>query len=190
MPAPGDLAAISAYASRRVMVLPAQGLRPDDAMGWVTVAGDARAMLAQVDSALDQGIRLVKLSPGWIRLPEALRTAQRNPVYIPPPGDIQAADAVRALERKPDENIAEPVASQLRTYAGFNDARYALVPMELRFERGEFADAGRAVLEIGLLDIRASKLAWLGEVAGFDAGDPPTAIRNLGRRLADLIAPR
>jgi hypothetical protein len=94
------------------------------------------------------------------------------------------------LERDRDEDIPEPVASQLRVLAGFHEARYALVPAVVRFERGEFADAGRAIARVGILDVRGSKLVFLGDIVGPDAGDATTALTNLGRRLADLIVPR
>ncbi len=172
------------------MVLPAQSVRNGDELRWANAAASSSTFLARLDSALERGIRSVRLSPGWITAADMERTSARNPVHLTPVAVIQGAEAVRALERNPGEDIAEPVASQLRTYAGFNDARYALVPVELRFERGEFADAGRAVLHIGILDLRASRLDWAGDVAGFDAGDAATAIENLGRRFADLLASR
>jgi hypothetical protein len=189
-PAPVTVDALAAYASQATMVLPAQAVRTGDPMGWIGDATDRRSVLAAVDTALEAAFREHGLRPPWILASDLSRTASRNPVHVPRPAEIRAGDAVRQLERKRDENIPEPVASQLRVHAGFTDARYALVPADLRFERGEFADAGRAVLRVGILDVRASRLVFIGDIAGTDAGDATTAIQNLSRRFAALIVPR
>jgi len=178
------------YAAQPLMVLPAQAIRTDDSLGWVTAPADRPALLTEVDSSLETAFRARGLTPAWDMVSDLARTARRNPVHVPRPADIRAADAVRVLERRRDDDIPEPVASQLRVYAGFLDARYALVPAEVRFERGEFADAGRAILRVAILDVRGSKLVFIGDIVGTDAGDAPTAILNLGRRLADLIVQR
>jgi hypothetical protein len=187
---PTPVEALAVYAPRRVMVLPTQGVRSGDPMGWIAPGTTQRGMLAQVDSALELEFRARGLTPAWILASDMSRTASRNPVHVVSPADIRAGDAVRQLERRRNEDIPEPVASQLRVHAGFTDARWALVPSELWFERGEFADAGRAVLRVGILDIRGSKLVFIGDITGTDAGDAATAILNLGRRFAGLITPR
>jgi hypothetical protein len=118
------------------------------------------------------------------------RTARRNPMYATNPADIRAGDAVRFLERKRDENIPEPVASQLRTLAGFHDARYALVPVEVRFEAGSASSTGRAVARIAVLDVRGSRLVFIGDIGGADAADyAPALVAALARRFADHVVP-
>jgi hypothetical protein len=94
------------------------------------------------------------------------------------------------MERRRGSDIPEPVATQLRMLGGFHDARYALVPVELRFERGR-EHGGRAVLYLAVLDVRASRLAWSGEVAGSDYQDLVSGIpQDLATRLAELIVSR
>ena len=178
------------YASQRMLVLPAQAIQPGDDLGWASDATNHRTLLASLDSTLATEVRARGLAPQWATSGELDRIARRNPVHVTRPSDIRAGAAVLMLERDRDEDIPEPVASQLRVLAGFHEARYALVPAVVRFERGEFADAGRAVARVGILDVRGSKLVFIGDIVGPDAGDATTALTNLGRRFADLIVPR
>lgn len=182
--------ALAVYATQRMLVMPAQAIRPGNVSGWADDATSLRTLLAGFDSTLSTEFRARGLAPQWATAGELDRIARRNPVHVTRPSDIRAGAAVASLERQRDEDIPEPIASQLRVYAGFHEARYALVPAEIRFEQGEFADAGRAIARVGILDIRGSKLVFIGDVVGPDAGDAATAVTNLGRRLADLIVSR
>jgi hypothetical protein len=122
---------------------------------------------------------------------ELARTARRNPVYATNPSDVRAADAVRYLERQRDAEIPEPVASQLRTLIGFHDARHALIPVEVRFEPGSTAGTGRAFLRIAILDVRGSRLVFIGDIGGPDAPDlSPSLPTDIARRFTDLVVPR
>jgi hypothetical protein len=174
----------------RLIVMPTQGVRAGDALGWAAKAGDRRLFLASVDSALETAVRDRGLST-WALASELARTARRNPLYATNPSDVRAADAVRFLERQRDSEIPEPVASQLRTLIGFHDARYALVPVEIRFEPGSAAGSGRAVLRVAVLDVRGSRLVFIGDIVGADAPDfSPSVGADLARRFTDLVVPR
>lgn len=112
-------------------------------------------------------------------------------MYATNPAEIRAGDAVRYLERQRESEIPEPVASQLRTLVGFHDARHALVPVEVRFESGSAAGTGRAILRIAVLDVRGSKLVFIGDIVGPDAPDfSATIATDLARRFTDLVVPR
>lgn len=169
------------------MVLPAQ--RAVAGRGWEEKAGAPRTLLALFDSSLATAVRSKGLT-SWILSDDLARTARRNPTYATNPADIRAGDAVRFLEQKRDENIPEPVASQLRTLAGFHDARYALIPTELRFEAGTAANASRVVVRMAVLDVRGSRLVFIGDISGADAADySPALVAALARRFADLVVP-
>jgi hypothetical protein len=173
----------------RLIVLPTQGVRTGDAMGWAAKTGERRAYLGSVDSVLEASVREKGLS-AWILPSDLARTARRNPLYATNPGEIRAGDAVRFLERQRDANIPEPVASQLRTLAGFHDARYALVPVEVRFEPGSAAGSGRGVLRVAVLDVRGSRLVFIGDITGSDATEyTPAVSAGLARRFTDLVVP-
>ena len=171
----------------RLIVLPVQ--RAVAGLGWEAKAGIPRVFLASIDSSLEAAVREKGLT-SWVMASELARTARRNPTYATNPADIRAGDAVRFLERQRDENIPEPVASQLRTLAGFHDARYALIPVEVRFEAGSAPGTGRGVLRMAVLDTRGSRLVFISDIAGPDAPDyTPAFGAALARRFADLVVP-
>ena len=187
---PIDEAPLNSFASVRLIVLPTQTLRSGDALGWAAKAGDRREFLASVDSALESAVRDRGIT-SWALASDLARTARRNPLFATNPAEIRAADAVRFLERKRDGEIPEPVASQLRTLAGFHDARHALVPVEVRFEPGSSAGSGHAVLRIAILDVRGSRLVFIGDIPGNDAPDFSSSMgADLARRFTDLVVPR
>lgn len=183
---------LSYFAAARIMAMPAQLFRTDDPMGWSAQVTDPRAYLAAADSAIERELRARNYATNWIFPAELVRSAKRNPTYATDPSAIRAADAVRRLEHGGSKSLAEPAASQLRVLAGLHDARYALVPVELRFERGSEGSAGgKAVLHLALVDIRGARLDWTGEVASDEAASlAPALLSSLARHFADLIAPR
>jgi hypothetical protein len=188
--APVPDAPLNSFASMRLIVLPVQGLRTGDALGWAEKAGDRRAFLAGLDSALESAVRERGLT-SWVVASELARTARRNPMYATNPVEVRAGDAVRYLERQRDGEIPEPVASQLRTLVGFHDARHALVPVEVRFEPGGSPATGRAILRVAVLDVRGSRLVFIGDIAGPEASDfGPMVSADLARRFTDLVVPR
>jgi hypothetical protein len=96
----------------RLIVLPTQ--RATDAIAWGAKAGEPRVVFALFDSSLESAVR-EKGVTSWVMASDLARTARRNPMYATNPADIRAGDAVRFLDRQRDENIPEPVASQLRS---------------------------------------------------------------------------
>jgi hypothetical protein len=183
-------APLNSFASMRLIVMPAQGIRGGDSLGWSGKTGDRRAFLASVDSALAAAVRDRGLT-SWTLPSQLVQTARRNPTYVANPSDVRAGDAVRVLERKRDAQIPEPVASQLRAYAGFHDARHALIPVEVRFEPGSAPGSGRAVLRIAVLDVRGSTLVFIGDIAGPDIPDfAPAVASQLAQKFTDLVVPR
>jgi hypothetical protein len=185
--APPATAPLNSFAAMPLIVLPTQ--RASDAMAWGTKAGEPRLLLAAFDSSLESAVKGKGLTT-WVLPSDLARTARRNPTYATKPADIRAGDAVRFLERQRDENIPEPVAGQLRTLAGFHDARYALIPAELRFEAGSAPNTGRVVVRMAVLDVRGSRLVFIGDITGADAADyTPSLVAALARKFADLVVP-
>jgi hypothetical protein len=177
-----------ALTGQRAIVLPTQMLRETDSLGWAATVGGTRAYLARFDSVLADTVRERNVAPTWTFPPELARIARRNPLHATDPAMIRAGDAVRALERRPDQPLVEPVATQLRTLSAIVDSRYALVPSELRFERG--AGGGRAVLHVAVLDLRAASLVWSGDVVSDPFGEfSPLVAPNVAARFATLLTP-
>ncbi|HEX7123025.1 MAG TPA: hypothetical protein VF178_11685 [Gemmatimonadaceae bacterium] len=188
--APIPEAPLSAFAATRMIVLPLQSVRSTDSLGWVASAGGARSVLPVADSTLEAVFRDRGLTPTWALPTELERMARNNPGYVTSPRAIRAGDAIRVMERRRGAEIPEPAGSQLRTLAGFHDARYAMVPVELRFQ--PTAD-GRAqpVLLVAVLDVRSSRLVWMSEIGSGDAtAYSPQLLHDLATHFADLIVAR
>jgi hypothetical protein len=174
-----------------MIAFPVQSLRGGDPLGWSAKVGEPRQFLATVDQALEAALRERGLAPTWAFAADLTRIARRNPTYATEPAAIRAGDAVRVMERRKDAQIPEPVASQIRVLAGFHDARHALVPVEFRFDAAPGMPGGRAVLHFVVLDVRASRISWSGDVASEVLPEfSPALATAVARRFADLIVAR
>lgn len=181
---------LAPFVSRRVLVLPTHALRRPDTLGWSAQISDPRAYLGEVDAEIAFALADRGMKSRWV-FPEALAAAaKRNPSFATDPYDI-AAHWLRPPLRKQPEQFPEPFGSQLRTLVALQEnAQYVLLPVELRFEpAGE--GAGRAVLNVALLDARRSQIVWMGDVASDPAPSfSPALAASAAEHLADLIAAR
>ncbi|MEP7381957.1 MAG: hypothetical protein ABI910_09740 [Gemmatimonadota bacterium] len=182
---------LARFAGLKVMVLPTQGVVATDSLGWRRSAGGDKSVLAALDSALADSLSGRGLGALWIFPPALRRSVGRNPTYLSDLSAMRALDAVRVALRKRDDPLTEPFASQLRALAGVSDARYAFIPLEIRFEPILPGTSGRAALRSALVDARLAQLVWVGDVMG----DPspafgPGVIASLAQRVADLVVSR
>jgi len=165
-------------------VLPVQRLRmtvPD----WSDKVGDPRAYLAKVDDEIAFAIRERGFRGKWALAPDLARAARRNPTYAVDPYAI-ALDPLMPLERDPDKILGEPLAGQLRAFAGLFDARYAFVPVELRLVPD--SAGGRAMLHVVVIDTRLRSLRWKGDVSGdLVRSFSPAVAAGIAGRVADLF---
>ena len=184
---PPDLRPLNAFAGQRVAVLPAQRLRPADTAAWGGRVPPGRGYLVAFDSALAAQLGERGLATVWALAADVERAAKRNATYAADPRAL-AVNALLPRKSAPPEDLTEPLATQLRTLVALTDARYALVPVELRFERGATGQ-GRAVLRAALLDARGSSVTWFGDVVGDSSlALSPALAASPAARLADLIA--
>lgn len=172
------------------MVLPTQGTWGSDSLGWRAGAGTERELLGLLDRSIEAALGERGLSTQWVFPPAMERSFKRNPTYVTDPYAMRAVIAIRAALRKPSDPVGEPFASQLRALAGVSDARFALVPFDVRIESLS-AGGGRAVLRAALVDARGSQLVWTGEVASDGQREySPALLSNLAQHVADLVVPR
>lgn len=182
---------LARFAGLKVMVLPAQGVVQIDSLGWRTAGGGDRVLLATLDSALADSLSGRGLGALWIFPPALRRSVSRNPTYLADLSTMRALDAVRVALRKRDDPLAEPFASQLRALAGVSDARYAFIPLEIRFAPILPGTSGRAVLRSAVVDARGAQLVWVGDVLGDPAPSyGPAVLASLAQRVADLVVSR
>jgi hypothetical protein len=177
---------LAGLAGQHIVVLPVHYIRADT-MGFAARIDAPRATLAALDSAIERALGERGLSTSWTYPPALARSARRNAGYVSDPY-LLAAERLRSGVRLADDRLAEPLATQIRGIVAVTDARYALFPVELRFER--VADGRlRPVLHVVLLDARGSSVRWVGEVRGAASSDvTPTMLESVAFALADLVA--
>jgi hypothetical protein len=178
---------LAGLAGQQVVVLPTHYLRPGDSLGWAAAVERPRELLTEVDDELAFALGERGFRTRWVFPDQLVRSAQRNVPHSPDPRAL-AAEGLRPLaRRRSDGMLGEPLASQLRSLVALHGARYALFPVELRFEK--VGGAGRAVLHVLLLDARLSRATWGGDVSGDTASTFGRGlIASAANNLADLIA--
>lgn len=182
---------LAGLVGERVAVAPVQRVRVADsalAAGVTTAAG--AAYLRGLDSAI--ALAAGERSTSWVFGPAVARGARRNPTYAPDVYRLAVHPLLPGRRLGPDNAIPDPLASQLRTLVALTDARYVVIPAELRVDPAAGGRA-RAVLRIALVDARASQLRWAGEVAADLPAGPSSPLSSpvaaaLAVRFADLIA--
>jgi hypothetical protein len=181
---------LAAYAAQRIIVVPVGAARAPDSLGWVARIGGTRAAALRLDTSIVAVLDARGLASRWVLPAQLMRAYERNRSYATDPYQL-VWESVRSPKFKIGERYSEPLSSQLRTMIALEgDARYVLLPIELRFERDAAHGGGRGVLRAALVDARATDARWVGEVRGDAAPDPATAIASVAAKLADLfVAP-
>lgn len=178
---------LAALAAQKLVVAPVQMLREADSLGWSSAAGSAREYLRQVDGEIELAVKDRGVEGMWVFADQLARTAKRNAGYAPDPYALAVRPLRPAGVKKRRDMLPEPLASQLRSLVAFTDARYVLLPVEVRFER--HGEAGRAVMHLVLVDARLSRPMWAIEVASdAAAGFSPALAATLAGHFADLVA--
>jgi hypothetical protein len=178
---------LAGLAGQEVIVIPTHYLRPGDSLGWAAAVERPRELLSEVDDEIAFALGERGFRTRWVFPEQLIRSAQRNAAHSPDPRAL-AAEGLRPLaRRRPDGQLGEPLASQLRSLVALHGARYALFPVELRFEKA--GGAGRAVLHVFLIDARLSRATWGGDVRGDTASTYGRGlIASVANSLADQVA--
>ncbi|HET6702857.1 MAG TPA: hypothetical protein VFH14_13680 [Gemmatimonadaceae bacterium] len=178
---------LAGLAGQQVIVLPVHYLRPGDSLGWAAAVERPRQLLSDVDDEIAFALEERGFRTRWVFPEQLVRSAQRNAAHSPDPRAL-AAEGLRPLaRRRSDGQLGEPLASQLRALVALHGARYALFPVELRFEK--IGGAGRAVLHVLLIDARLSRATWGADVHGDTASTYGRgSIASAANNLANLIA--
>jgi hypothetical protein len=180
-----DQRPFASFVAQRIIVTPAGFVRGGDSLGWVQGMGGGRAAARQLDSSIARALEDRGLAQRWVMPPALSRTFERNRSYAADPY-LLAMEPLRSASLVSGGKFGEPLSSQLRTMIALEaDARYVLLPVELRFEK---EGAGlRGVLRIAFVDPRTAEARWVGEVKGDAAVAPGPAFASVGQRVADLF---
>ena len=173
--APAPTRPLAVVAAQRVVVTPVQRVVGDGTLGF-----DAAALDAELAFALGER----GLGARWTAADAARRMARQNPTFTGDPGAVDFGVA----RPKAGDDLQEPAASQLRALAALADARYVVVPGEVRADTT--GGAARAVLRVTLVDTRRQQVLWTGETEGVPLAAVPAPARaaRVAARFVDLIA--
>lgn len=178
---------LAGLAGQQVIVIPTHYLRPGDSLGWAEAVERPRTLLTELDDEIAFALGERGFRTKWVFPEQLVRSAQRNAAHSPDPRAL-AAEGLRPLaRRRSDGQLGEPLATQVRSLVALHGARYALFPVELRFEKT--GGAGRAVVHVLLLDARLSRATWGGDVRGDTASAfGRGVIASVANSLADQVA--
>jgi len=184
-PSPTALRPLERMAGQQVLVLPVQYLAFHDSLGWQQSVPNRAAYLARLDTVIASTLTARGLGQAWTFGPEVARAARLNSIIMP---DARALSAEWLRGRLlPDQTVRDPLASQVRSLVGLKGSRYALLPVEMRFE-GQ-GGTGVATLRLVMIDSRMAQVRWVGEIRSDPArAFSPALAASVAARFADLVA--
>jgi hypothetical protein len=174
---------LAQYTSVKVAVVPVQFYRGDTAF----VKEPAMVMRAAFDSLLSEQLVEHGLKGQWATPAEVVRSAKRDALYAGDPKNLGAFTVRNGVGK--DAVIADPLAGNLRRVVALHDARYALMPVELRVEANK--DGGQFVVRLLLLDARLMTALYQVDLIGEHAAKySPDLLAKLATRVVELaVAP-
>lgn len=196
--APQATRPLASLVGQRVIVLPTHYLRGADSLGWA--AGLDAKYLRTIDDEIAFTLAERGLRTAWV-YPEALARSAKRAVTLGADPYALAAETLRpGATRKAMVDLPVALASQVRNLVALHDARFAIFPVEVRFEKIAFppdsgagaaaaAPKGRGVLRVVLLDARLARVIWVGDVhSESSAAFSPAIAASIASQFADLIA--
>ena len=172
-------------AGQQVLVLPVQYISFHNSLGWQQSVPDASAYLAKLDTVIASTFTARGLGQAWTFGPEVARAARLNSIIMPNARGL-AAEWLRG-RLLPDQTVRDPLASQVRALVGLKGSRYALLPVEIRFE--DQGGTGVATMRLVMIDSRLAQVRWVGEIRSDPARTfSPAFATSIAARFADLVA--
>ena len=173
-------------AAQPILVFPTQYLSFDDELGWRKSVARPAEYLAGLDEEIAYAMTERGLGRKWKFASEITRLARKNSTVISDPHALSAKSLRGKI--KLDESLDESLRSQIRSILALSDARFVLLPVELRFESANAT--GVAGLRVVLIDARFAMVKWVGEVSSDRSRTfTPALAAGIASRFADLVAP-
>jgi hypothetical protein len=184
-PSPTAARPLERMAGQEVLVLPVQYISFQDSLGWQQAVPNRSAYLARLDTVIASTLTARGLGQAWTFGPEVARASKLNSIIMP---DARALSAEWLRGRLlPDQTVRDPLASQVRSLVGLKGSRYAILPVEIRFEGAR--GTGVATLRLVMIDSRLAQLRWAGEIKSDPAATfSPALAASIASRFADLVA--
>ena len=177
---------LAGFVSERIIVLPVQLLRADtgafvDPLRW-------GAFRRELDDSIGSAIAERGVGKNWAYAADVLKSARRNAAYTSDPYAL-GAQPMRDAPIKSGDKIPSLFGSNLRALIALGDTRFALLPIEVVFQKN--GGLQRAALRLALVDGRSGLFVWVGAVASDPAASlTPAIVTSLAARVADLVAAR
>lgn len=168
---------LAQFAAERVAVTPVQFWRADSA-GW-SLTADGAKLRADVDSAIAREFRERGMGSRWAFAGDVVRSARRNPTLRSDPTAL-GAGRWRTIPPAADEPMPPLLGDNLRAISALGDARYAMIPVELR------GYGGLATLRVVIVDTRRRVAVWFADLA-VEAASPSAVAELFAKRIADLV---
>ena len=173
-------------AAQPIIVLPTQYLSFDDELGWRKSVARPADYLVGLDDEIAYAMTERGLGRKWTFASEISRVARKNGNMVADPHAL-SAESLRG-KLKLDQSLDEALRSQIRSILALSDARFVLLPVELRFESGNAM--GVAGLRVVLIDARLANVKWIGDVTSERTRVfSPALAAGIASRFADLVAP-
>ena len=172
-------------AGQEIVVFPVQYMAGTDVLGWQQQIPNRAAFLAAFDDQIEAAMSARGLGRAWTFAREVERASKMNSILMT---DARSLSAEWLRGRVlPETSVRDPLASQVRGLVGLKGSRYALLPVELRFEnRG--VGTGVAILRVVMIDSRMAQIRWVGEVVSDPARTlSPALTASVATHFADLV---
>jgi hypothetical protein len=175
---------LAAIAGQPLMIAPVQSLRSlvggSNGPDWIA------AGRSSLDSALTDTLKTRVGNGEWVYAAALVASFRQNPTYATDPRSL-SVQPLRGAKLKVGDRLPEPLASQLRTMIALHEGRLVLLPIEVRIESSS-AGHSRPVLQLLLVDPRASVIRWFGDVPGVESATVGADFAApLASRVADLF---
>lgn len=181
---PVPMRPLERMAGQQILVFPVQYLSSIDSLGWQRQIPDRGAYLAKLDDEIEAVFTRRGLDKAWTFGPEVARASRLNSILMTDARSL----SVEWLRGRvlPETTVRDPLATQVRNLVGLKGSRYALLPVELRFEKR--GGTGVAILRVVMIDARLAQIRWVGEVASDPMGTfSPALATSVATHFADLV---
>jgi hypothetical protein len=183
---------LSGLIGRQILVLPAQFLAVANPGGSFDIVPAGASMLPILDEEIADAFHKRGVKSNWTFGREITEAAGRQGGLAGDPQELGAQGIRRT--KAGDTPLPEPLGTQIRNLVALTNARFAVLPLEVRVDtRGGIRNGSMHVL---LVDARTARVTWAGDVLLEPARDPqivadvftPYGFRQLARELASRFA--
>ena len=181
---PVPMRTLERMAGQQIVVFPVQYLASRDTLGWQQQIPNRAAYLAALDDQIEAALSARGLK-SWTFGREMERASKLNSILMT---DARSLSAEWLRGRVlPETTVRDPLAGQVRGLVGLKGSRYALLPVELRFENRP-GGTGVAILRLVMIDSRMAQIRWVGEVESDPAKTlSPALTASVATHFADLV---